>query len=1603
MYKLDNNKFKLPTQEEQTHIPTEDGVAAISLAYRKELEEVRRKGVMATVTAEEQSKLNEITQRNNERFQDGMTTANSQAVSEAIEAQRQADKEAKRQAMVDSILSYSDNNPSLRQALESNLDLSEQWAEGDLYVRDRREMSNIVAGQAFLEQMKANADHWLADLADVEVLVGEFTGLFTKDFSTEDFVKMNSKARKELSTNEYIKWLSVAAKKMDDQILGDNIDTTISEFEKAISSTIEEAERDDITDLVWAGIDITGLGLITGAGKAVKAGAKRVTRQGSMRDGISSTVRKTIDDLEQKPNVKHRFLDDSGKEIDKETAIIKATEDLANGKKPRVRVQQVTSTPTGRVKDSLSKAPSSQEAQRGFKVSMGAVDDVVDDANRVINNNQSTSTFREEADVVKGMSPNDDLADVLQNSALPLKVREGVKRITGDAKKVLENLPKSGVERAVRDFVKQTAEEGGDFAIKTQEALQEVLAKNNNPTEVAKFKLASDEKGNPAGYVAKVAKGDGRTYTKQEADLLADELSVHYEAKPVLADEGGYLLEVNIPINDLTDVAVKEFDIHRSGMFSRLLLNPTAVIDRSLHTLFRAAEGNMGPLEDFVREATKPLKLMTKKDRKELDSFLQQKLKLGEEKWYKPDDLVFEYEQTMGKQINGDQVTGYYALRSINDFTYEMANKTIREILEFKGYSQWDVMKADGAPLLKGIIAKHTPRTPEKNELVYNSATQSVETTGGRLTPQVIQDLKEQGYGIFRLESSSMRTIREVLGREHANTAYSEISDAVVSHMILPLERTVQKELSTNPLPYVGGPRIMYDAPHVIKQGKVKTMPQEFGGFQQKMRDVAVMSSKIREAGKKGASHLEETRKVLKDLDEGKITQQQADEILSKQDMKGLRGFLDFELPSGSRVALNTASGARRAFDELNLSLDGKFQLVRDGQHTTVGSGSGVANPQMADGEALASVKANSRFQARTNRRLTDVEGEVPFVNIIESTNRSFSKMARFSSFERVKELWANGFMNNYVRNKDYLDIPPNATVSEALEARVKDSVENKIKQEILAQQNFVKQVVGYEKREERLWQLASNRIADSIFKRTDSKAGTWLAKRMAETGDKDITALLKQYTFNVKLGMGRIDNMLQQTMTGVAAMAIAPKYAGRAFKTAFHYQTATWVSKGGKDLKALRAYAKKVRKEVGDQEQFVKEYQDFIAFGGNNYSSNMQEIATTASGRVTSGLGQKISHYGSAAFRQGDRTSRIMTYSIARDEVVDGVARTAKGKVIKDLNSDEAATYIIQRMNDLSLGMSRADVQEIARTSLGGMALQFMSYPMRMMGVFFDRTLTKAEKARLGVFYILSAGAAGVPFATTVLDSFEANHSLDPTTSKIAYNGLIDAFMLEMFGADTDFSSSIGAGLLFDDFLENFQDSNVAELLGGASLSTAVSGADALWNEAVKYSKAGADIDDLLAGTTAAFLRDQIVSINKLQKAYIGWKMGMVADKRGDPQFNISKKEAFLSLLGFRFGKQKELSSLYKMGRSDKEVIQTYRDMFAELHNKRYKAVLKGDEGMKTQIDSMMNQLRMTIEDTENVDVINSVLGNQRRVRPQRQDTLSRKKEEFERIEEEQ
>lgn len=358
-------------------------------------------------------------------------------------------------------------------------------------------------------------------------------------------------------------------------------------------------------------------------------------------------------------------------------------------------------------------------------------------------------------------------------------------------------------------------------------------------------------------------------------------------------------------------------------------------------------------------------------------------------------------------------------------------------------------------------------------------------------------------------------------------------------------------------------------------------------------------------------------------------------------------------------------------------------------------------------------------------------------------------------------------------------------------------------------------------------------KLSEYVF----SKSGGKIAAKLG-----DPTNPLLKLGFQSAFGFGNIFQFFLQSSHAFSIMAISPKAGMQAASMVLPLR----IVLAADTKEAVTRFAKAFGMKVEDAEELV----NYIRTSGRNLVESDAIEKGTGPGwglagwegesylpsvvRKTLYRGSKAlktgAHIGTAPFREGERLARLTGMTTAFLEY----KKTYKGAKI----GDAGRSWIARREQDLTFNMttgSRAAFQN----GLMRVPTQWLSYSMRAMEILtLGRGFTKAERARLGTFFVLQGGAAGIGMSW-IADYLGEELQLDP--KGIPYVGLkygmFDAVISYALSGMTDeeIRTAIGTRMaplttLFD-IKQKVMEESTFSTLGGPSTEITLGATSALFD----------------------------------------------------------------------------------------------------------------------------------------------------------------------------
>lgn len=743
----------------------------------------------------------------------------------------------------------------------------------------------------------------------------------------------------------------------------------------------------------------------------------------------------------------------------------------------------------------------------------------------------------------------------------------------------------------------------------------------------------------------------------------------------------------------------------------------------------------------------------------------------------------------------------YFAKVELDELNRVMLNRAVyRNKSRLGAESHIISYTADGqtktnSPAFDGVAKKEFPGG-DGNMAVFEGGKVRVVPLG---TMDTLKDkprwVEQVGTGKLRaieLYDPEMRELRGFAGLEGQRIQYV-LSDSVESTPI-----------SFNQINRRGGGHFDYEYDHYLKQAIIRnetignTIKDHYEG------DTSVMALPNRIMGKDIGKHLDQVREFIK---AGKLDE--AREYTKKNLM------MEFEGDKGVHSWFKPGRDAKGQVTEPRLNLNEPFYVVKKGG-SIYGMDTSLEQryPQtFQDGTRHGSLAR--QFQvAYTKER--DAEGLIAPVNMgnaekplykyepaklvdaMTTMNRALNRSIKGSFMDDYKifavEHWlreAEPYMKN--AGKDYSEIRSSPFYHFNF-PEFKPDTPREIKNNLISNQYKINQFVGVPNEFDTNVHALTQHLVDSMYESgsnltkdsnplnirslEDTKiVPIWMLNRI-----KDPITKLRSITFNAKLGLFNLPQILVQAQTYANIWAIAGRAGGAGTYAALLHG---W-SKFGDDqfLRHLDDYASKVnflgvKWKPGE---FYEARKELANTGFEHVAGEFATLDDAFQHKFIKNDFSKFLDLGQAFFKMGERSTRVGAYYTAFKE-------------FRDVNPTGLLTAadrssILQRADLLTTNMSRASSSALHGGVLG-LTTQFLSYQLRLAELFMGKRLgeTTAERAmaRMRMVGMYSA-LYGVPSAVglTGLPASESFRAAAINQGYIVGDNFINSLFMEGIPAMT-------------------------------------------------------------------------------------------------------------------------------------------------------------------------------------------------------------------------
>ena len=1010
-------------------------------------------------------------------------------------------------------------------------------------------------------------------------------------------------------------------------------------------------------------------------------------------------------------------------------------------------------------------------------------------------------------------------------------------------------------------------------------------------------------------------KSDGSGYVSESTARTAIKRR-GFGGEPIQLPSGKWAIKTNLPSED-----VKNANMSTKGVtwFTRKLRRPETWVDDDLLVYSQMSENSLNRiLKDGQKVYDRSIGALSKKETKDFLPILENVLRYGEDnkEWMTPRQLDLEYRNQYGRGATEKEMNAYSGYRLLNDFQYELDNKVVYDKKLFQGYGS-----LDENDLGEGIPSVNAKIVEEFTEHDYIFIRDRGETSDKNNLSQGFLDK----YDVLRIDDPSV-------------LKYD--SDIQTPYVAVPKGSVEIKPLAYRQLTYLAGGRKRYDADTVfIKQANVSKAPN---GKKYRHQDSTFFTASSMPQGKKVQEEINAINSILRKGPEDAAVRKEAEALIQRNLTLGIDNVQDWLLKMSDK----------------NININQDVQTLRNRQLV---SQEGLPSEFIDDVEFMET--SNGRLGRRSQQTLDHVDpDETSLLNPVASLNQNFVASAQNASFTAYKD-YTLSYLERFRR---YLDVDPKAPRVALLDASVKkgSGLTAKQVQKIEGEQQFAREVMGQKSESELLaqaelenniaWALGS--IPDKIDWRWGSFDKNKFTGKVGGLSKEGLLGKMRGIVFNAKLGLFSLPAMAIQAIHAPIISIIAPAHGIKALTTYPVLRMALL----SRDPDIVAEFAKKSEAlgltGYGDMQKF---FQEFRNLGFDSFGPNMAYENAAMGDNLVRGTVDQVLDKGRIFFEEGELMPRMTAYATAVREWKAGFNGINTGRL--DIDSKEATKYITQRVNTLTLGMTRADLQQGLKSGWLGLAAQFQSYPLRALDamLFPSKGLSNSERSRLVAAYVIFYGGAGLP----MLDK-AVNHIVESTDveenkvlTKTLYNGIIDGLVMATTGEDTNFASRGGLGDWAKEIMSSFFDEGTSpiQVLLGPAGSTGSGAFDTLIQYA-QANSAGYNPDPSQITTQAIMdIAKQVSSFNNLYRTWVAYNTGKIYDSRGNQFIEVSGTKNLLQIFGIPPQEYANVGALFSKKDQRKQIIDLNVEMLVKLNTQFLRSTSYEErESIKNQINSI-------------------------------------------------
>lgn len=305
------------------------------------------------------------------------------------------------------------------------------------------------------------------------------------------------------------------------------------------------------------------------------------------------------------------------------------------------------------------------------------------------------------------------------------------------------------------------------------------------------------------------------------------------------------------------------------------------------------------------------------------------------------------------------------------------------------------------------------------------------------------------------------------------------------------------------------------------------------------------------------------------------------------------------------------------------------------------------------------------------------------------------------------------------------------------------------------------------------------------------------------------------------------------------------------------------------------------------------------------------------------------------AFFRMGERLNAVTAQGASYLEYI----KKHPEKIGKALSNEEVVE-VFGRGDDIYLNMSKASNSPLQESALTRLPAQYTAFGIRNIEAILGRQLKPDEKFRLFFGNLALYGTAGtLGYSGYNLYKWADEQGIDNETAEIFRTGLANHFARELGWDDAALHEmgpqALGEGLVgrMGDLIQDGE----LDLLQATPATSAVrilKDTPASIGDTYKIIKdivlPDATEDDIISHVFSLSTRNTPTAVSKYTQAWLGWKLGVITNKRGQIiKDNVTWQDALRHAFGFSSSSQESTSLLYEVIRDKDKLL---KDMVKDL-----------------------------------------------------------------------